>query len=95
MQEVAACSRQVYDLLLCFDAFSDDSEAELVGDVDDGLDEGSASSVLWKALYEGLVDLGVVDGEVDETGERREAGPEVVDGQGVAPVAMLGEPGCE
>jgi len=71
-------------LLVVFDAFGDDAEAEAVGDGDDGVDYGVGSAGVTDAIDKAAVDLEALDGELIELAEGRVAGAEVVDGKGDA-----------
>src|SRR5690242_11016627 len=63
LQFVAAVIPQEVTLGLGFDSLRHRLHAELVGEADDGLDDGGVSAVLGDAVHEGLVELEHVDGE--------------------------------
>ena len=77
---VAAERTEPGELVGGLDAFGHDGQAEVVGEVDDGLGHHRTGAVGSERLDEGAVQLDDVDREPVQVAERREAGAEVVDG---------------
>ena len=67
------------DLFVVVDAFGDDEEVEVLGECDDGGDDGGVLAFGADRPDEGLVDLDDVEGEGSEVGEGRVAGAEVIE----------------
>jgi len=72
---------QAGPLLIAFNAFGDDGEAEAVADRDDSIDDGVGAAGVADAIDEGAVDLEALDGELVELAEGRVTGSKVVDGK--------------
>ena len=66
-------------LVFGFDAFDDHLHLEIMGETDDGLDEGTSFTADHEAADEGAVELEGIEGEFGQVGEAGIAGAEVVD----------------
>jgi hypothetical protein len=82
---------QQFQLVLGFDAFGNDLQAQRVSQGDGAEGDGTVVEVGFDVGDEGAVDLQVVDREQLEVGERGVAGAEVVDGQRDAHAAQAFE----
>jgi len=71
LTSVASGVAEFVELGGLFDAFGDDSEVEVVADIDDGPDHDVVLVVVGTAEFvdEAAVDLEVVDGETAQVGE--------------------------
>ena len=67
---VALARAQECQLLHRFHPLGDDLEAEALGHVDDGDDDGLVVDVMGQVLHEGLVNLELVDLKAFQVGER-------------------------
>ncbi len=77
---------QIGGLLRSLYALGDGAQPETSGKVDDGVDEGAVLGIGWRAAQERPIDLENIHREPFQIGERRVAGPEVVDGQSDAQI---------
>jgi hypothetical protein len=88
LAKAAAHHLQALGLPLRFDALGDDLHAEAVGDPDQRLDDHAAPGAAFDAADEGAVDLDDVDREIQQMGQRGEAGAEIVERDENAPLAQ-------
>ncbi|SVB08632.1 uncharacterized protein METZ01_LOCUS161486, partial [marine metagenome] len=78
LRQVTVETTQAVQLVFSFDALRHDLEPHAVGQCDGAGDDRRVAVVVTESGDERTVDLEEVDGEPLEVGERREAGPEVV-----------------
>ena len=76
-------------LLVVLGPFGHHHQLERPGQFDRGADDGPGPVVLLEGQDEGLVDLQLVDGQLQQLGHRRVADPEVVDGDADPALAQL------
>src|SRR5690606_8072511 len=79
LAEVALQLEQAARLLLAFDPFRNDLDAEAAAEVDHRVDDSLVARVVRHVAHEALIDLDQVDLELLEVAQRRVAGPEIVE----------------
>src|SRR5690606_27538560 len=78
LDEVAAERPQKVELRLRLDALRDDREIHRLAQRDERLDEGVGGRIESDLAHEAAVDLELVERELAQIADRREAGPEIV-----------------
>jgi hypothetical protein len=91
LAEVAAESLQLGADRLGLDPLGHHLDAELVGEVDGGADDGPEARVAGDRAHQRHVQLELVDGPAAQALQRGEAGAEVVEGDPYAELGQLGE----
>ena len=78
---------QVGDLVERFDTLGDDFHAQVLGEIDQGLDDSLGMPLRRRSLRQNSVDLDDIDAELEDVRQTAVAGADVVDGD-FAPQAL-------